>query len=338
MSDYDCVGVVGGGTWGTTLANLLGKNGHKTLLWLRNEDIRAEINQKHLNTKYTRHFPISENVIATGSIQEVAERCELIVVAVPSQSFREISYALGNHIRGDQMLLSGSKGLETKTYSRMTTILREETCCKKVGVISGPNFAEEILKEHPTATVVASSFHEVIAKALQLFPSKYFRVYGNDDLVGAELGGAVKNVIAIAAGIIDGLEYGSNTKALLITRGVKEMSRIGVHLGANPFTFTGLTGLGDTMLTCSSKLSRNYRVGYYLAQGKTLDYIRNNLVTTAEGLHNAKVLHEFSLSAGINIPIMEGVYRIIYETIPIQEVISWLMLRKSDWEIDPTFI
>lgn len=332
MSNYDSVGVIGGGSWGTTLAHLSGINNNKTLLWMRDEKGIEEVNSKHRNSKYTKDYVISQNVQATDCLEEVANHCEIIIVAIPSHSFRRITYKLGNYVKGDQILLSASKGLEQKTRSRMTSILLEETCCKKVGVIAGPNLFEEILKGHPSATVVASHFNEVIIKTIQAFASKNFRVYGNNDVLGSELGGAVKNIVAIAAGIIDGLDFGNNSKSLLVTRGISEMCRIGSKLGTNNSTFTGLTGVGDTMVTCACNLSRNYRVGYHLAKGKSLSYICENIVSVAEGINTCKVIHEFALEVGVELPIVRGVYEIVHENKDIMEVITSLMQRKSLWE------
>lgn len=334
MNRYDSVGVLGGGSWGTTLAHLLGINNKKALLWLRSPDAITEINTKHRNSKYTKDYAISENIIATNDLEKVAKHCEIIIVAIPSHSFRKVSYELGNFIRGDQILLSACKGLEQKTRSRMTNILTEETCCKKIGTIAGPNLFEEILKGHPSATVVSSYFDEVIIKTIQAFGSEKFRVYGNKDVVGTELGGAIKNIIAIAAGIIDGLNFGNNSKALLVTRGIKEMSRIGNKLEANTLTFNGLAGVGDTMVTCASNLSRNYRVGYHLALGKSLKYILDNIVSVAEGINTSKVIYEFAQEIGVDVPIIQGVYEIVHENKNIMEVITTLMQRKSLWEID----
>ncbi len=337
MVKYDSVGVLGGGSWGTTLAHLLGLNGQNVLLWLRDEKSCQELNDRHLNKKYTNETLISERVTATTSLEEVALRCEIITLAIPSHAFRKVAYELGNYLQADQILLSACKGLESKTYARMSSVLEEETCCQKIGALAGPNLYKEILSGHPSATVVASSFHEVIWKSIEVYSSKNFRVYGNDDLAGVELGGAIKNVIAIAAGIMDGLNYGSNVKALLLTRGITEMSRIGIQIGANPLTFTGLTGVGDTMVTCTSPLSRNYQVGYCLAKGETLESILENVVTIAEGVNTAKVLHDFAQSKGLEIPIIEGVYQVLYEKRDVMDVIFESMQRKASWEIDPTF-
>ena len=204
------------------------------------------------------------------------------------------------------------------------------------GVLSGPNLFQEILNGSPSATVIGSRYTEIIKKGIQIFASNHFKVYGSDDIVGVELGGVVKNVVAIAAGIADGMEYGDNTKSLLITRGMSEMGRIGSQMGARPITFTGLAGIGDMMVSCSSQLSRNYRVGYNLARGKSLSQIMKEMYSVAEGINTAKVLHELAQEKKFKTPIMEGVYQILYQNRNIQEVVVDLMNRMALFEIDMT--
>lgn len=331
---YDAVGVMGGGSWGTTLAHLLGQNGHQVLLWLRDPQMKDEVNTHHRNSKYLGEHVISQNVTATAETREVAERCQVIIMAVPSGGFREVAYHLGNDLKGDHILISACKGLEAGTYHRMTTIIREETCARKIGVLSGPNLSAEIMGGSPSATTIASHYHEVVEKGIALLGSQVFKVYGNDDPLGVELGGVIKNVIAIAAGIIDGLGFGANTKAFLMTRGLHEMGKIGAKLGANPMTFTGLSGIGDIIVTCSSNLSRNYRVGYHLARGKKLEEILQEMKMVAEGVNTCRVLHDYSKEVKTELAIVDGVYDIVHNGKNIQEVIAELMARKAYFEID----
>ena len=333
MPNYDCVGVIGGGSWGTTLAHILGKNGYKTLLWLRDPDIIQEIKENQRNSGYTHDFALSDKIIPTDDLKEVADRCELMIVAIPSGSFRKVLYQLGNHVKGDQILVSACKGMEVETCCSMTEIFKVETCVKKIGVLSGPNLFQEILKGNPCAAVIASKFHEVLHKVVEKFNCRGFRVYTNEDVIGVELGGVIKNVIAIAAGMADGLGFGNNTKALLMTRGIAEMRRIGVKIGANSLTFAGLSGLGDMLVTSSSKLSRNYRVGYYLAQGQNLAKILQDMNSVAEGINTSKVLHEFCLFSKVRVPIIEGVYQILYENKSMRQVVCELMAQPAHLEI-----
>ncbi len=336
MQGYDSIGVVGAGSWGTTISHLLGKHGQRVLLWTKESDIIEDIRQNHRNSKYTYDFPLSEKIFPTSDLEQIAKRCEIIFVAVSSQNFRETVYQLGNFVHGDQILICGGQGLEANTHSLMSQILREETCVKKIGVFSGPNLFQEILKGSPSAGVIASNYHEVIRKSIQIFSTPDFKLYGSEDVPGVELSGIIKNVIAIAAGISDGIFFGNNTKALIITRGISEMARIGLKFGAKPITFTGLAGIGDLIVTCSSKLSHNYRVGYYLAQGQSLSQILKEMGSTAEGIETSKVLHEFADKFKISLPIIEGVYQIIYQNRVISDVVAELMARMSQFEFDPT--
>ncbi len=336
MQNYDSIGVVGANSWGTTLAHLLGKHGHRVLLWAKEPEIVEDIHQNHRNAKFTYDFPLSEKIVPTQDLEQVARRCEVVIVSLSSQLFRPIVYQLGNFLHADQILISACQGLESGTHCLMHQIIQEETCIKKIGVLSGPNLFQEILKGSPSAGVIASRYHEVIHKNIHIFSSPDFKLYGSEDVPGVELSGIIKNVIAIAAGIADGLGFGSNTKALVVTRGISEMARIGVKFGAKPITFTGLAGIGDLIVTCSSKLSPNYRVGYYLAQSQSLSQILRELGTIAEGVSTVKVLHEFIVKMKLSLPILGGVYTVLYENRPIPEVVAELMNRMSQFEFDPT--
>jgi glycerol-3-phosphate dehydrogenase (NAD(P)+) len=336
MANYDCVGVVGGGSWGTTLAHILGQCGHNVLLGLRDPKVMEEVNRQHRNSKYTEGAALSEKITAVQDLALLAQRCEVIFMALPASSFREVAYRLGNYLQGDQIMVSGCKGLEVGTRARITSIIREETCIRKIGVLSGPDLFVEILQGSPSATVIASYYQEVLDKVRKLLFTPFFKVYANADVLGVELGGVVKNIISIAAGIVDGLGFGVNCKAFLLTRGLAEMGRIGAAMGANPTTFTGLSGIGDLILSCSSKLSRNYRVGYYLAQGKTLPQIFEEMKFVAEGINTAEVIHEYAKEHRLEVPLMEGVYQILHKERNIHEVVSELLNRPSKLEIDMT--
>ena len=334
--DYDCVGVVGGGSWGTTIAHLLGKSGNKVLLWLRDPQLIETINRQHQNPKYTETMPLSENITAIGDLQQLAQHCAIIFVTVPSHGFREVAYLLGNYVTGDQIIISGCKGLEANTRCRMTSIIQEETCVKKIGVLAGPNLYKEILQESPCATVLASHYNEVIQSGRQLFRLPYFKIYGSEDILGVELGSVIQNVIAIAAGIVDGLGFGMSTKAMLLTRGMIEMGRVGNRMGADPLTFTGLSGLGDMVVGCCSRLSQDYLVGYGLSQGKNLGQILEETKAAAEGINACKVLYEFTVEERLDVPIVHGVYQIVHQNKSIRDVIADLMKRNFQFEIDST--
>lgn len=329
------VAVLGSGSFGTTVAHVVAAAGRTdTVLWGRDQDVSREINEKHRNPKYFSDKPLADGLRATTDLEEAARGAPLIVVAVASSAFREVARKLGDFVTGDQVLLSATKGLEPRTHKRMSEILKEETCAKKVGALSGPNIAREILDGQPAATVVASRFREAIELGANLLHGPRFRVYGNDDVVGVELAGALKNVVAIASGVSTGLGLGDNTRSLLITRGLAEIQRLGVKLGADPHTFSGLAGIGDLFTTCSSPHSRNHRVGAGLAKGKKLDQILEELGEVAEGVNTTRVCRELSQEHGVVMPIAEGVYKLLFEDLPPKAVLEDLMTRAQRYEID----
>ena len=328
------VGVIGGGSWGTTLAHLFAVAGNPVLLCVRRKEQAAEINNEKTNERYLPGYLLHEGIQGVTSLEKVARQCELIVMAVPSSSFRETSNQLGEYVQGDQIILSATKGLEQESFLRMTEILREETCCKKVGALSGPNLAREIMAGHPAATVIASRYDEVVQCGANVLASSVLRVYGNRDVIGTELAGALKNILAIAAGVATGLEMGDNAKALLITRGLAEISRLGVAAGANPLTFVGLTGVGDLMATCGSPLSRNHQVGRRLGEGQSLDEILNSMVMVAEGVKTTRVALALAERLGVEMPIAQGVHKVLYEGISAADAVEALMARSSTYELD----
>ncbi|MFN8576695.1 MAG: NAD(P)H-dependent glycerol-3-phosphate dehydrogenase [Candidatus Sericytochromatia bacterium] len=328
------VGVIGGGSWGTTIANIIGDNDYQVLHWLRDKDVVDLINTTHKNEKYLPDFDLSPNITATTELSEVAEKCRIIFFVVPSKGFREVAFQLGDYLNGEHIVIHGTKGLEQETFKRMSTILREETPCKRIGVLSGPNLAKEIMKKQPSGSVVASAFEEVIDEARKILNNSYFSVYGSTDIVGAELGGVFKNIIAIASGISEGLGLGDNTKSMLITRGNIEMTRLGLRMGAHINTFNGLSGIGDLIATCMSPLSRNYQVGFRLAKGETLEQIINTSVYVAEGVQTTKTINNYAQQKKISMPIVRGVYKILFENKDINKVIGSLMHLKAESEME----
>ncbi len=307
--------VVGGGSFGTTLAALLAENKKRVKVWARRSEQVKEINSTHTNTRYLPGFKLPASLKATADLESAVRAAAVVIMVVPSNSFREVANEVGDFIRGDQVLVHATKGLEKGTYARMSEILREETCSLKIGVISGPNLAVEIMKGYPAGAVIASHYSEVIGSVQQLFAGSRMRMYGGKDVTGTELGGAFKNVIALATGVSDGMGFGDNSKALLMTRGLSEMVRFGVALGGNILTFGGLAGIGDLMATCASPLSRNYRVGLGLAAGEKLDSVIKRLGQVAEGVPTTAAVHDQANQLGISddLPIVEEVYGILYE-------------------------
>ncbi len=332
------VGVVGGGAFGTTLAHLVGKNGHTALLWMRDRERAEAISRDRRNERYLPGFELSANIQTTTDLAEVAGRCKLILMAIPSSAFRVVARDLGDSLRGDHVLVSATKGLERGTFARMTDVLRQETCCLKIGAISGPNLAVEILKGVPGGTVIASGFEEVVRLVERSLHGPRFRIYASHDLLGVELCGAVKNVLAIAGGIARGMGFGDNTLALLISRGLNEMTRLGTRLGASPETFSGLAGAGDLVVTALSELSRNHRVGRGLASGKALEQILADLGQVAEGVPTARVVKEWAESHGVRLPICQGVFEVLYEGARPDDAMERMLSLPAMWETPATDI
>ncbi len=259
--------VLGGGAFGTSLANMLVGLGRRAILWVRRDDQADEINNEHTNRRYLDAFELDAKLEATTDLENATRRAGVILVVVPSKAFRATAQALGAFVQGDQILVHATKGIEIGTFKRMSEILREETCALKVGVLSGPNLARELMANQPAGALIASRYDGAVAAVQKLFAGGMLRTYGGHDVVGTEVGGSFKNLIALAAGVADGLGFGDNTKALLVTRGLSEMARFGVAMGADVFTFGGLAGIGDLMATCASPLSRNHQVGERLGRG-----------------------------------------------------------------------
>ena len=312
MSD-DSVGVIGAGSWGTTLAKVLADNEKRVLLWTRRENVCDEINTTHQNSTYLADVDLPANLQATSSLEDVADSCELILFVVPSHGFRAVVRDLGNFVSGRHIVVHATKGIEQETHKRMSELIREETCLRKIGVLSGPNLARELSQRHPTGTLIASPYAEVFQRCHAALHNDYFRVYGGADVVGAEVGGAFKNIVALAAGVAAGLELGENTKALLLTRGLNEMARFGSAMGANVLTFGGMAGIGDMIATCASPLSRNHQVGRRLARGDKLETIISEMNMVAEGVKTAKAVHTFAEEKGLDLPIVAAVHRLLHE-------------------------
>jgi glycerol-3-phosphate dehydrogenase (NAD(P)+) len=323
------VGLVGAGSWGTTLAKILGENGHRTLVWAFEKEVCDEINSEHRNSRYVPGAELSERVIATSDVCQVCDECTFMLMVVPSHVFRGVANRMGERLHGEHVIVHGTKGIERETFRRMSEVLREETCVRKIGALAGPNLSRELADRQPAGTLVASKFDEVVALAQRYLPNNYFRVYGGHDVIGAEVGGAFKNIVAVAAGVVDGLKLGDNTKALLLTRGLSEMARYGETLGAEVLTFGGMAGIGDLMATCASPHSRNHQVGERLARGESLAEIQDNMFMVAEGVKTARSVHSFARYKGLDLPIVRAVYDLLYEGKSVAEAIEQLMTRDA---------
>ncbi len=337
MSDSLSVAVVGAGAWGTALAALLATKGHDVTIWSYEAEVAESINKRHVNP-YLIDVSLPEQLRAVAEVGAAVAGADVVLSASPSQFVRSIMGEAAEHLASEALIVSASKGIELGSLLRMdevlTSVLPEEHM-QRFCVLSGPSFAREVAKKLPTAVVIAGRSEEVAERAQGVFQTSQFRVYTNTDVTGVELGGALKNVMALAAGMTHGLGYGHNTMAALITRGLAEMTRLGVAMGAEAATFSGLAGMGDLVLTCTGSLSRNRTVGYRLGQGETLDHILADMTAVAEGVKTAAAVHELAARYQVEMPIVDQVYQIVSgDKCPV-DALRELMLRDpkpEDWK------
>lgn len=320
------IAVIGAGSWGTTLASLLAKKGFDVILWARERETVEAIREKKENTVYLPGIRLPDNLYYTDNLFEAVKRARFIVNVVPTQFIRSVFSIIKSSLNNENTIVSASKGIEKKTLKTPSQIL-EEILGKKVYVLSGPSFALEVAQEKPTAVTISGPEIKDRLLLQEVFSTSYFRVYEHDDPIGAEIGGAVKNVIAIASGICDALELGNNARAALITRGLHEIMRLGKRMGAKEITFSGLSGLGDLFLTCTSTLSRNYTVGLRLGRGETIEEISRSMRSVAEGVETSQSAMELSMKLGVEMPITEQVYQVIYQGKSPKEAAKDLMNR-----------
>jgi glycerol-3-phosphate dehydrogenase (NAD(P)+) len=326
------VAVIGAGSWGTTVAVLACRNA-PTVLWARRSDLADEIARDHRNSAYLDGFDLPDELAATSSLEEAVSGADVLVMGVPSHGMRSTLRELAAYVRPWVPVVSLAKGLEEGTHRRMTQVISEELPGHPVGALTGPNLAQEILSGHAAATVVAFSDDHIATELQRIFASDLFRVYTNPDVVGCEVGGALKNVVAIASGMADGLGTGDNTRAAVITRGLAELSRLGVAMGGELLTFAGLAGMGDLVATCISRQSRNRYVGEQLVKGRTIDDIVAEMKMVAEGIKTSKVTVEVAARYGVEMPIAEEVYRVIHEGVPATEAYRGLLRRHTRSEL-----
>ncbi len=339
MVDPQRIAVLGAGSWGTALAALLAANGHDVRLWSRDAELAARLTIERENRRYLPGIALADTITPNAEIETVVESASVVVFAVPSVAVRGVARGISSILSDNAILLSAAKGLEDVTGKRMSEVLAEEIPAAepRIVVLSGPNLAVEVARGVPTASVAASYEIEYARQVQQLFMEQKmptFRVYTGRDVVGVELGGAVKNVIAIGAGICDGLGYGDNSKAGLMTRGLTETIRLGVAQSAEMTTFLGLSGVGDLIATGASRLSRNYRVGFALGQGKTLDAVLKEIGQVAEGVPTTHVVCQLARNCGVEMPLCEAIYAVLFESRAPQEMIRELMLRPPKDESD----
>ncbi len=323
------IGVVGAGSWGTTLADMLARNGHDVRLWAREAEVVESIRKDRVNTVFLPESPLQESIEVSGEIAEVVSNAEIVVSAAPSHAVRAVGQQIADAIgSAAPLVVSVSKGLEPGTHHTMTHVLEELVPHCGVVALSGPSFAREVYRRRPTAVVAASADVIAAEKTQRSFSNSEFRVYTSTDVLGVQLGGALKNVVAIAAGVLDGLDLGNNPRAALITRGLAETSRLGEELGADPHTFAGLAGMGDLILTATGALSRNLSLGMELGKGRNLDDILAERQTVAEGINTAQVAVELSAITGVELPIVSEVEQVLFHGKTPQEAIRDLMERE----------
>lgn len=328
------VAVLGSGSWGTAFAAVVARNGVPTTIWARRSDAAEEIELQHRNESYLPGIELPAMLGATSDMAEAVHGAELVIMGVPSDGFRERCVEVAPMMRPDAVLVSLCKGIERETGRRMSEVAADAAGLSddRVAVISGPNLAKEVARGLPGATVAASVNEETARRVQALCHAPTFRVYTNSDVVGVEIGGAVKNIAAIAAGVADGYGYGENALSALITRGLVEITRLGVALGANPLTFVGLAGVGDLVATCMSKLSRNHHVGEELARGERLDDIIASMNQVAEGVKSCGAILEIATRHGVEMPIAERVGKVLYEGADVKDMVDSLLTRDPEDE------
>ena len=343
MTEFDRkikIGLVGAGSWGTAIAELLARKGFIIELWAYEPEVVEMIHNERENKVFLPGFTLSENIFPTNDLNKVVRDKHLVITVVPSHLVRSIADQMNGAVSADTIIVSASKGIENKSRLTMSGVLLESIATlsdRTLAVLSGPSFAREVVAKVPTVVAVASRDSKTAKMVQKVFATPYFRVYTNNDIIGVELGGAVKNVIAIAAGIVDGLNLGLNTRAALITRGMTEIRRLGLKLGANPRTFTGLAGVGDLVLTCTGDLSRNHTVGQKLGEGMKLPEILNHMRMVAEGVKTAKSVYNLSRKAGVEMPICHATYHILYDDLSPTEALYQLMTRDLRHELDDEY-
>lgn len=321
------VAVIGAGSWGTTVAAVAAKN-TSTVLWARRPELADQINTRHVNADYLSGFTLPDELRATADIEEAVRDADVLVMGVPSHGFREIMATCAPFVRPWVPVVSLSKGLERGSLKRMSEVVRDELPGHPVAVLTGPNLAKEILAGQPAATVVAIDDPTIAAELQRIFTNTgRLRVYTNPDVVGCEVGGVVKNVIAIAAGMAEGMGFGDNTKATLITRGLAEMSRLGVAMGADPLTFAGLAGMGDLIATCSSSQSRNHTVGRRLGEGHAIGAILADMKMVAEGVKSSPSVLALALQYDVDMPMSEQVAAVCHDHRSVRDAVNRLMNR-----------
>ncbi|MDH5717531.1 MAG: NAD(P)H-dependent glycerol-3-phosphate dehydrogenase [Spirochaetia bacterium] len=329
--------ILGAGSFGTALALVLADNGHRVKIWSHLEEIAKEINEKRENAIFLPEVPLSNTITATHQFEEAFENAELVLSVVPTQVTREVWEKAKNHLPPEVLIISASKGIEQGTLKLVNEIIIDEIGVEnkdRLLFLSGPSFAKEVARKIPTLVTIAGNNKENIMKAQHIFKNAYFRTYGTTDVIGVELGGALKNIIALACGISDGLGMGHNSRAAIMTRGLAEIARLGIAMGAKPVTFMGLAGVGDLILTCTGDLSRNRSVGLQIGFGKKVDEILKDMRMVAEGVTTTESAYQLSKKKNVEMPITEYAYEILYKGRSPADTLKDMMSRKLRFEED----
>lgn len=336
MTNTLAVTVLGGGSFGTVIANIAAENGYRVRLWMRNQDAAEQIKSTRINARYLPDLVLHENVEPFTELDAALADAGLVFVSVPSKSFRQVVRDSVAFVPASALVVSTTKGIEPDTLNLMSDVLKSELPEHDIGVLSGPNLAKEIAQHALTASVIASPSSTLRQTVQKVLGCAYFRIYASADVQGVELGGALKNIYAIMAGITSAKQLGENTSAMLLTRSLAEMGRFAQAQGANPLTFLGLAGVGDLLATCSSPLSRNFRVGYAFGEGKDLDQAVAELGEVAEGVNTLLQVKRSADEQEIYMPLVQGLYKVIYERAPLQKVIEQLMLGEQNSDVEYT--
>ncbi|WP_338451786.1 NAD(P)H-dependent glycerol-3-phosphate dehydrogenase [Niallia oryzisoli] len=334
---HEKVAVIGAGSWGTALAMVLADNGHEVRLWGHKPNQIEEINTLHTNKKYLPEVVLQDSIVGYFSLKEVLFGIKIMVLAVPTKAVREVLRNI-REIRSEPLtIVHVSKGIEPDTLLRISEMIEEEMpqhLIKHIVVLSGPSHAEEVSVRQPTTVTVSSKDIEAAEQIQDLFINQHFRVYTNPDIIGVEIGGALKNIIALAAGISDGLGYGDNAKAALMTRGLAEISRLGTKMGASPLTFSGLTGIGDLIVTCTSVHSRNWRAGNLLGKGNNLQEVLDNMGMVVEGVRTTKAAWQLAQKYEVKMPITNALYDVLFNSVDAKDAVDALMARVRTHEME----
>lgn len=334
MSDVEKIAVLGGGSFGTAIANIAATNGHQTYQWMRNAEQAAKIQTERQNAGYLPGYQLSDNLTATSNIELAVADAHVVFISIPSKAFRLVAQQVAPYLNANTMVVSTTKGIEPTGFTLMSQVLEQEINSRRIGVLSGPNFAKEIVDHQLTGSVIASADTDLVLTVQKILCSSTFRLYANQDCYGVELGGALKNIYAIITGLATELGCGHNTNAMLLTRSLAEMGRFAKQLGADPMTFLGLAGVGDLILTCTSDLSRNYRLGMAIAQGKSLEQAEADIGQAVEGVNTLRLVKQKADELGVYMPLASALHGILFENYSVTDVADKLMGGEQSTDVE----